>query len=118
MLTDENGDPIAADDPRLPSADDTRTLAERADALLAAIANAGVNPEPMVTVTAQIDSLVSLMVPPSGPVHDLFVHRVHEARVRTLERIADQIAEARSTSKLTIARDVPTDLKMRVQPPG
>lgn len=112
MMTDQDGNPIPEDDPRLPSDEDVTAALRRASALLAEVQASGVNPEPIATLAAQIDALVAILVPPDGPVRRLFHKKVQENRAATFERIL----KARGPS-LTVARAVPETLPPRLHRP-
>lgn len=110
-LTDEKGDPIPADDPRLPSAEDTAEKARQAEAMVIRLAQRGVNILPdILEVRAEVAALVQTFVPPDPetPIRRLFLHRVEAAKVSILEEIARDIQEAQTKARLVVPEMAPT----------
>lgn len=109
-LTDADGNPIAADDPRLPTPEETAELHGRADALIQAAAQSGVSILPdILDVRSKTDALVATLIPPmeDHPARRVYEHRRAEARLRIVGEVLAEFEAARRGPALTIARDVP-----------
>lgn len=115
MLTDDQGNPIPADDPRLPSAEDLAELQAQVAKLAQVIEANGGQIGPLLDVQAKVETLVSLFVPPDPetPVRRLFEIRVAEKKRDVLIRIIEDMQEARTGPRLLIPNGtaIPKDLR-------
>lgn len=104
-LTDEHGDPIPADDPRLPSAEDTAAMTAQAQAMVVRLNQQGIVVQgDILELRATVKALVQMFVPPTDetPIRRLFLHRVEAAKVSILEEIAAEIREAQVKARLVV----------------
>lgn len=106
-LTDPDGNPIPADDPRLPSVEETAQAKAHAEALIVRVNQMGAGIAlDVLDVRAKVESLVSLMVPPdeTNPIRRLYLHRIEVFRGQIMEGIVAEIEEARKRATgLTVA---------------
>jgi len=113
MLTDEQGNAIPADDPRLPSAADLDALRSEVEKFANVVEANGGTIGPLLDIQAQVETLVSLFVPPDpeATVRRLFDVRVQERKRDVLISIIKEMQEAR-TPRLVIptgGQSVPLD---------
>lgn len=115
-LTDQDGNAIPADDPRLPSKRDTLALQGQADDLQARLESGGVGLGPLAEIEAKVTALEGLLVnpdPDSAP-RRLFEFRLQRARLDILGRIAKEVHEAREEArkpKLEVVAAVPAEYR-------
>ena len=113
-LTDENGDPIPADDPRLPTADQTAEKTAQAEALKVRLAQSGVTVlNDILDTRAKVEALVQMFVPPTedAPIRRLFLHRVEAAKVMILEEIIEDVKAQQAKARLVVPQaEVPSSL--------
>lgn len=116
MLTDPSGAPVPADDPRIPTAEAIEEVRVQADQAAAVLAANGIQVDALVTLEAKVDALVSLMVPPEGPVRSLYEHRLQTKRGETFARMIEAAQAAQRGPALQIASSVPQDLRLEIVP--
>lgn len=113
MLTDDQGNPIPEDDPRLPSAQALMDLQGMVAKLQSVVEANGGQIGPLLDIQAQVETLVSLFVPPAedDPVHRLFQIRVAERKRDVLQGIIEEMHAARSPRLLVpTGSTIPQDL--------
>lgn len=115
-LTDPDGNPIPEDDPRLPTPETVAAITASAQEKIGAMARAGIQLSPLVTLDAQVSALVSLMVPPDGGLRLVFEHRVQERIHAILDQMAVDLRDAQTGPALQVASTVPQDLRLEVRP--
>lgn len=115
MLTDDQGNAIPADDPRLPSADDLAELQGQVAKMVQVIEANGGQIGPLLDVQAQVETLVSLFVPqdPETPIRRLFDVRVAERKRDVLMGVIENMREAAAGPRLLIpnGNGIPKDLR-------
>ena len=115
-LTDENGDPIPADDPRLPGPDQTAAETAKAEALKVRLAQSGVTVlDDILDTRAKVEALVQMFVPPGDetPIRRLFLHRVEAAKVRLLGEIMEDVKAQAVKARLVVPQaQVPSTIEV------
>lgn len=113
MLTDPEGNPIPADDPRLPTVESVASIKAEADRAQAVVEANGGQIGPMLDLEAQVKALASLLIPPDEdhPMRRIFEHRRHEHRRDVLRKIVEEMQEAAMGPRLVIpGASIPKDL--------
>lgn len=120
MLTDPEGNPIPADDPRLPSLEDIAAIKAEADKGQAVIEANGGQIGPLLDLEAQVKALVSMFVPPdeNDPRARIFQVRRHSHRRDTLRTIIQEMQEARTGPRLLIPNGTAIPKDLRAPGPG
>ena len=98
MLTDDQGNPIPEDDPRLPSASDLAQLQAQVAKMVQVVEANGGQIGPLLDIQAQVETLVTLFVPPDpeSPVRRLFEIRVAEKKRDVLMKIIEEMRDAQA----------------------
>lgn len=105
MLTSPSGDPIPADDPRLPRPSQIDQQKAAADELATAAEKmTGRSFGVKVDADARLDALVSLFVPPEGPVRLLFEFRVQENRAKAYLEIIEAAQRVKAQAEAEATR--------------
>lgn len=114
-MTDPEGNPIPADDPRLPTLAAIQDIQRTADKAQDVIEANGGQVGPLVDLEAQVKALVSLLVPPDedNPMRRIFEFRRQEHRQTVLVQIVREMQEAAAGPRLLIPSGpgIPKDLR-------
>lgn len=115
MLTDPEGNAIPENDPRLPTAQDLEDLQGQVAKMVQVVEANGGQIGPLLDVQAQVETLVSLFVPPDPetPIRRLFEMRVAERKRDVLMAIIEDMREAAAGPRLLIpnGNGIPKDLR-------
>ena len=99
MLTDSAGNPIPADDPRIPRPSMIAAEKETADALQALVRQIPGSRIQEAELAARVDALISVLVPPEGAARSIFDFRVQENRGANYARILEAYQAAKAEAE-------------------
>lgn len=100
-MTDDKGNPIPEDDPRLPSPESTQALHDQAEAAKAFLEAQGATLGPLVELEARVMALEGLLVnpDPTSAARRLFEYRLQKSRVEVLGGLAKKVKDARDAAE-------------------